>query len=126
MSQVSPQSPNAPEEVPNYTILKAIVIFLGILLVGGFALVIGTIIYRVSNADEQAQTGVTQTLVEGSGREISVSVPPGAKLIETQLSERYLTIRHLLPDGTYQMTVIDAKAGIVLSTVTFQEEKAIP
>ncbi len=101
-------------------------IFLGILLVGGFALVIGTIIYRVSNADEQAQTGVTQTLVEGSGREISVSVPPGAKLIETQLSERYLTIRHLLPDGTYQMTVIDAKAGIVLSTVTFQEEKAIP
>jgi hypothetical protein len=81
----------------NVKVLKAIVAFLGVLIVFGVVGLFVGLIYKID-----ADKGFPPTALE---------LPPGAKLLEmTGVGDR-LILRAALPDGGERLLVVDPKRG---------------
>jgi Tfp pilus assembly protein PilN len=92
--------------------LKIAVIVMGILLVGGFALVLATIVYQASQITNESQG-------KGSipaGVEAELEIPPGATVTSLALDGDRLAL-HVQSSAGAEIAVIDLKTGQVLSRV---------
>ncbi len=110
---------------PSYTILKFIVIFLGVLLVGGFMFLVGTIAYRIANSgDEPVVEGAaakeTRAVAELLG-EIEVLLPAGATVTGHSLEGDRLSIAIATADGP-KILIVDLKSGKTISTVSLKSK----
>jgi hypothetical protein len=101
-------------------LLKIVVIALGVLLVGGFLFVIGTIAYQASKlgSDPQAVSageGGPAALSE-AGDVLELAVPRGAKVVATSLDGDRLAI-HFATRAGPEIVVVDVRRRTVLARV---------
>lgn len=98
-------------------ILKITVIVMGILLVGGFAFVLATIVYqasRISNAD------AVSPHVSG-GVETELAIPSDATVTSLALDGDRLALHLSTPNGQ-ELLVIDLKSGKVIVRVRLKPQ----
>lgn len=104
--------------------IKALVIFMGVLIVAGMiALVYGMItqVGKLSDKDMDQSKTVTSLekkspMTEAFGR-FSVPLPQGAEILETDISGTVMTLRYRKADGDQEILVLDLGAGENLGTV---------
>lgn len=107
--------------------IKALVIFMGVLIVAGMvALVYGMItqVGKLSDNDKASSETViptegVQSNTKGFGS-IAAPLPNGAEVLETDISGSVMTLRYRRPDGIQEILVLDLGAGESLGTVSLQ------
>ncbi|WP_259780270.1 hypothetical protein [Aestuariispira ectoiniformans] len=108
--------------------IKALVIFMGVLIVAGMvALVYGMIsqVGKLSDKDTSASktvisTGETQPTKTRTFGTMSAPLPRGAEILETDISGMVMTLRYRTQDGVQEILVLDLGAGESLGTVKLQ------
>ncbi len=93
--------------------LKAFVIFMGLLIVAGLALVVYSLVARLSE----------DTVVSGGFDETSVALPAGCTLAEARAEDGRLIVRIDGPmgqDSCRQIIIVDLESGEVLGRVRFE------
>lgn len=118
-----PPSPRRDSQAPSasYSILKFIVIFLGILLVLGFAVMVVTIVYRLSGSDPPEAAGMGSAAIANPEMakllsEIELSLPEGSQITGHDLDGARLAIRLQGAAGT-EIWIVDLSSGKVVSRV---------
>ena len=107
----SPEKPEVSELPPSYKRLRALVIGLGIVLVVGFAVVFGTIIYRAVNLmqGEPTEVATVEDDVVGVGNS-HIDRPIGAELVDVEIDDNTMVLRFSGPDGD-TLIVVDMMTG---------------
>ncbi len=99
--------------------LKLAVIVMGVLLVGGFALVLGTIVYQASHGEEKPPQA--EALGEGSPALSELAIPKDASLTSLALDGNRLAL-HLKSAAGSEVAVIDVRTGKVLARIRLKPE----
>jgi len=95
-------------------ILKIVVIFLGVLLLVGFAVVIGRIAYLAT----QPGAGIGSAT---QAQNVNVDLPSGATIRQTTVSGDRMTVEYSARDQT-GIVVISLTTGRIVSRITFRPE----
>ena len=103
--------------MPSEKTLKRIVIILGVLLVLGFTVVVGTIVYRAANLASRDDVAAQET--PGT---LSATLPDGAKIIGGSRTGDTLTLHYETIDGTEKVIVWNIQTGEVLSELELRNE----
>lgn len=106
-SQQSTSGPMPSAQNPNarlQSILKLVVIALGILLVAGLAIVIGRIIYLASVPSAQP---VASAMVSSNQ---TLQLPPGSEVRSVSLSGNQMAVYYEMPEGS-GIAVLDLATG---------------
>lgn len=95
---------------------------MGIMLVVGFFVVVGKIIYEVAKVGKKpdAVASVARSVTPVSGdlsSKVEVALPPGSVVKSSQLNGNMLIIHSSASSGD-QVTIVDLVSGKVLSRVT--------
>lgn len=105
-------------------LLVFVVVFLGLLIVGGLVAVIGRVIYLSSRApqpaasSQQAEPGVIQRTIA----DVPLSLPPGAQVKSTSLSGDRLAVHYEGPDGA-AIVIVDLGSKSIIERVKIVEDK---
>jgi hypothetical protein len=97
--------------------LKIAVIVMGLLLVGGFAFVLATIVYQASKGGQGA---VPSAGVLGE-RKIDLAIPKDASVTSLALDGDRLAL-HLSSAAGAEIVVVDLKSGRVVSRVKLEPQ----
>ena len=100
--------------------LKIAVIVMGILLVGGFGLVMATIIYQASRLGEKASVAPAVPAAAASPQGI-IALPKDAVVTSMALDGDRLAL-HLNFSAGSEIAVIDVKSGQVLSRIRINRQ----
>lgn len=121
MATPDPVEPAArgPQDIPEpdarqVRVLKIVVISLGILILVGFAVVIGRIAYLAT----QPGRGIGAA---PAVQDVDVALPPGAVIRQTAVSGDRMTVEYHSPQQT-GIIVINLTTGRIVSRITFQPE----
>ena len=95
--------------------LKALVIGLGVLIAVGLIVIAVTIANRMTTEPEPAPAAATLS-VDGFGS-ARVTIPAGARIVETATGDGRMVLRIHLVDGRAQILVIDLATGRLAGTV---------
>ncbi len=98
--------------------LKIAVIVMGVLLVGGFALVLGAIVYQASRLGQDAPARDPAVSDQGAAQ---VTVPQGANVTAMDLDGGRLAL-HLAGSNGPEVIVIDVGSGRVLARIKLKPE----
>jgi len=101
-------------------ILKIAVIVMGILLVGGFGLVMATIVYQATQLGKEEAIAPQAALAEGAG--IELVIPPDATVTSMALDGDRLAL-HLQTSAGPEIAVIDVVSGTVVSRIKLNANK---
>jgi hypothetical protein len=93
-------------------LLKIAVIVMGLLLAGGFAFVLATIVYQASQLSKES----TESFPAPGGIEAEFAIPPGSEVTSLALDGDRLAL-HLQSSEGAEIAVIDLKTGRVLSRI---------
>jgi len=93
--------------------LKALVIFMGVLIVVGM----GILAYGISVKFGQSVEREAAASARRWPSDISVAVPAGAEVAETIVADGRMVVRLALPDGGQRFVVVDLVGGRQLGTV---------
>ena len=99
-------------------LLKIAVIAMGLLLVGGFALVLGAIVYQASQLSKEGQAPAPAT----GSVEAEFAIPSDATITSLALDGDHLAL-HLQSSEGPEITVIDLKTGKVLTRLKLKADK---
>jgi hypothetical protein len=99
--------------------LKVAVIVMGVLLVGGFALVLGAIVYQASRLGQDAPAARNPAASDQGAAQ--VTVPPGANVTAMDLDCGRLAL-HLNGSNGPEVIVIDVGSGRVLARIKLKPE----
>ena len=83
--------------------LKALVIFLGILLVGGF-IVVAVTIYNRATAPKEDKT-------------VSIPVPANGTVMDTVAAGDRVVMRYRMADGSERLVIVNARTGKPAGTI---------
>lgn len=97
----------------NIRLLKFIVIAMGILILVGTTVVGVTIVNRVAARTDAGSETTAQ---------IPVSLPEGARIVETALADDRLALRIETKDGP-RILIVDLITGTLISTVEIEEAR---
>jgi len=92
--------------------LKILVAVMGVLLVVGLAVVIGTIVHRAT----QRQPSAPPAASAGFGH-AAVTVPPGAHVVEMRGAGDHLVLRLQRADGTEALLILNPATGAEIGTI---------
>ncbi|HUK11077.1 MAG TPA: hypothetical protein VLX09_24640 [Stellaceae bacterium] len=95
--------------------LKILVVVMGVALVAGLAVIIGTIAYRASHMGTAAALA-TPGRPHAFGN-ATVRLPPDASIVEMQGVGSRLVLRLKRSDGSQALLVLDSDSGNVLGTI---------
>lgn len=104
------------------------VIVLGILLVGGLAVVVGTIIKRVKDdtpsqtALPNPQTKYGSLSITNTGFESIISVTEGAALMATEVNDKKIVLHLRDAEGDY-LLLLNVKTGQEIGRVRLEPQK---
>jgi hypothetical protein len=103
-------------------ILKRVVIAMGVMLVGGFILVIAVIVYQASNAGESAEP-VSAARVPGISivPQTGLRVPKGMAITHMALDDNRLAVHLTGPKGQ-EIRIIDLGTGSIIGTIPITSE----
>ena len=104
--------------MPSEKTLKRIVIILGVLLVAGFLVIVGTIIYRATDLGEDENStkesgSITPTL--------SIASPEGMTLTGFSKNEKVTVFRFRDSEGIEAIMIIDNATGEVLANLKLED-----
>ena len=99
--------------------LKIAVIVMGLLLVGGFALVLGAIVYQASRLGQAAPAARNPAVSDQGVAE--VTVPQGANVTAMDLDGGRLAL-HLTGNAGPEVMLIDVGSGRVLARIKLKPE----
>ncbi|MGD9867798.1 MAG: hypothetical protein AB7U38_07355 [Hyphomicrobiales bacterium] len=122
-TQPQEQAPDKPVPGTVFTprqvrVLKVAVIFMGILLVGGFALVMGAIVYQASNLGKSA---VPAAIPAGEPARAELALPEGARILNMATGEGKLVL-HVEAGGAGELVILDMATAKVLSRVRLRTQ----
>ena len=99
--------------------LKIAVIVMGLLLVGGFALVLGAIVYQASRLGQDVPATSDDVVSDRSATQ--VTVPQGSNVTAMDLDGGRLAL-HLNGSNGPEVIVLDLASGKVLARITLKPE----
>jgi len=102
--------------MPSEKTLKRIVIVLGILLVGGFTVIVATIIYRATNLAPVEKETVNAEEVSFGG------VPDGAKILGGARNGKTIMFHLETKEGIEKVIVLDTATGELLGELEISNE----
>ncbi len=111
----TPSQPTRPNP-KRIRVLLIVVLVLGMLLVSGFAVVVGTIIKRLNTPETASK--IRSKKAFGA---IDIIVPQGAQLISTQITENKLVLQLTGPEGDH-LLIYDVRKGIELGRLKLVPE----
>ena len=113
-----------PERTGCVRALLITVIVLGIFLVGGFAVVVGTIIKRVTNDTPPLRPEAIngKISINEPGFESIINVPEGAALMATEINDRKIILYLRDPEGDF-ILLINMKTGQEIGRVRLKTQK---
>jgi len=97
--------------------LKALVIFLGVLIFVAF----GFLAYGIAT---KFKTSDTAPAVSGKFEAANVAIPAGARIVETRIAGNRIVLRVETPDGGAALILIDADSGQRTGVIQLKEEAA--
>ncbi len=100
-------------------LLKIAVIAMGLVLVGGFALVLGTIVYQASRGGQKPPQA--EAIGEGSPALSELAIPKDASLTALALDGSRLAL-HLKSAAGSEVVVVDVATGKVLARIKLKAE----
>jgi len=103
--------------------LKVLVIVMGVLLIAGFAVVVVTIMGRMSQKAAPAAPIAASAHPVPFGN-TTLTLPPDALVMEVQGAGDRIFLRLDLRDGTEMLLVLDAATGTELGRIKLDHEKA--
>ena len=101
--------------------LKVLVAVMGVLLIAGVAVVIVTIMSRLTQKATPAASVATHLASFGN---TTVMLPPDSLVMEVQGTGDRILLRLDLKDGTEMLLVLDAATGTELGRIKLDHEKA--
>jgi len=101
--------------------LKVLVVVMGVLLIAGFAVVVVTIIGRMTQRATPAAVSATHLTPFGT---TSVTLPADSLVMEVQGAGARILLRLDLKDGTEMLLVLDAATGTELGRIKLDHEKS--
>lgn len=99
-------------------LLKWTVIVMGILLVGGFALLVSVIVYQASGPGAMAPSAPT---ADGATAAASLDLAPGAAITHVALDGERMALHVVGPRGT-EIVILDWRTGRVLNRLRLRQE----
>ena len=107
-------------------ILKRVVIAMGVMLVGGFILVISVIVYQASNpSDSTIDSPIRKNSAPAPGAALlppgELRVPKGMAISHLALDGNRLAV-HLTSPAGGEIQIIDLGTGAVVSTISIKSE----
>jgi uncharacterized protein DUF6476 len=100
--------------------LKVLVVVMGVLLVAGFAVVVVTIMGRMTQKAGPAVPAAARLAPFGNA---TVTLPADALVMEVQGAGDRILLRLDLRDGTEMLLVLDAATGTELGRIKLDHEK---
>jgi Family of unknown function (DUF6476) len=101
--------------------LKVLVVVMGVLLVAGFAVLVATIMSRMSQRSAPAVAVATRPASFGT---TTVTFPADSLVMETYGAGDRLVLRLELAGGGEMLVVLDAATGTELGRINLEREKA--
>lgn len=134
MSELPSETDPAPQEpvkgpLQQHRGMVILVVVMGIMMVVGFGVLVGTIIYRASGGNSQqdeAPAIVGEVVAESTALEaLSIARPAGAELVGATSAGNRLTLhfRNDGGDGDIVM-VVDLASGVVISRIEIPARNA--
>ena len=113
-----------PERTGCVRALLVTVIVLGILLVGGLAVVVGTIIKRVTDDSPppNPQTINGSLSVTDTGFESIINIPEGSALMATEINDKKIVLHLRDAEGDF-LLLVNMKTGQEIGRVRLQPQK---
>ena len=102
-------------------VLKVAVIVMGILLVGGFTLVVAGIVYQASKLGKDKQAAPAPAAEALSGTQAELAIPPGATVTSLALDGDRLAL-HLKSVAGPEVLIIDVTTGKVISRIKLKAQ----
>jgi hypothetical protein len=102
--------------------LKVLVVVMGVLLIAGFAVVVVTIMGRMTQKAAPVAPAVTAHLTPFGNA--TVTLPPDALVMEVQGAGDRILLRLDLRDGSEMLLVLDAATGSELGRIKLEHEKS--
>ena len=99
--------------------LKALVIFMGALIVIMMGVVAYTIVVKFGKVGDDT-AAIDVSLIEGQGAwagGISIALPKGARVAETVVGDGRMVVRLVLPDDSQRYLVFDLNTGKQVGTI---------
>lgn len=94
--------------------LKFLVIFMGVLIFAGLAIVVVTLATRNGNEDT---ADVSDAAADAGFGTVEAGLPPGSRVVDMATEGDRLVLHVRLPDGGEQILVLDLATGRVLGTI---------
>ena len=115
---------NMPERTGCVRALLITVIVLGILLVGGLAVVVGTIIKRVTDDSPapRPETMNGKISISDPGFESIINVPESAALMATEINDRKIILHLRDAEGDF-LLLVNMKTGQEIGRVRLKKQK---
>lgn len=116
---------DAPTMGESMQALKALVIFMGVLIVVGMGILAYGISVKFGHQAEDATAASAGRRAMPAApwpEDIRVAVPAGARVAETVVAESRMIVRLALPDGGHRFVVVDLVGGRRLGTVDLTPE----
>lgn len=103
-------------------ILKWVVIVMGIMLVGGFALIMLAIVYQASQLSERSPAPTATSSATSSSAVVrAISVPPGMAISHISLDDNRLAVHLSGPEGS-EIQIIDLGTGALIHRIPVATE----
>lgn len=100
--------------------LKVLVVVMGILLIAGFAVVVVTIMGRMTQKAAPAAPAAAHLAPFGN---TAVTLPADSLVMEVQGAGDRILLRLELKDGTEMLLILDAATGTELGRIKLDHEK---
>ncbi len=98
--------------------LKALVIGMGILLVGGLVVLVVAAVQQAGNLSPAPVPASAPTSASAPVEaKTAVELPAGAEIVETRVGDGRIVLRLKLADGNGRLVVLDAATGRTAATV---------
>ncbi|MDE2166720.1 MAG: hypothetical protein KGM97_10860 [Alphaproteobacteria bacterium] len=91
--------------------LKLLVIVLGVLLLAGIGALATAVIWRINHAAAPSAARPAAPFVR------RIALPPGAKVIGTDVEGGHLVVRVDMPNGGVRVLVLDLATGAPIATI---------
>jgi hypothetical protein len=96
--------------------LKILVVVMGVLLVLGTAALVFAVANRVNHPPASAKPVAPA----------EIELPPGARIVATEMSGERLLVRVALPEGGEELMIFSLANGTRLATITLRAKPAAP
>ncbi len=102
--------------------LKALVIFMGVLIIVGMGLVAYGIAVKFGKVAERDADAVVAATGQAWPQDVRVAIPYGARIAEVTLADGRMVVQVTLADGGARLLVFDAVTGTRLGTLELVPE----